>query len=104
MFAMHGLIPAELADLSQPALALSNPKIVDEKSEDGLLTLTKILGLKLQADWVVLSACNTASADGQASEAVSGLGCAFFCWRQGIAGVSLGGGNGLGSSLNDRGV
>jgi len=34
--------------------------------------------LKLRADWVVLSACNTASSDGQASEAVSGLGRAFF--------------------------
>jgi CHAT domain-containing protein len=77
MFATHGLIPGDLTNLTQPALALSNPKIVGE-NEDGLLTLTEILGLKLQADWVVLSACNTASADGQASEAVSGLGRAFF--------------------------
>jgi CHAT domain-containing protein len=77
MFATHGLIPGDLTDLSQPALALSNPRIVEE-SEDGLLTLTEILGLKLQAEWVVLSACNTASADGQASEGVSGLGRAFF--------------------------
>ena len=37
-----------------------------------------MLGLKLDADWVVLSACNTASADGRGSEAVSGLGRAFF--------------------------
>ena len=48
------------------------------EKEDGLLTLAEILELKLRADWVVLSACNTASADGQASEAVSGLGRAFF--------------------------
>jgi CHAT domain-containing protein len=77
MFATHGLVPGELPDLAQPALALSNPTVTGEK-EDGLLTLTEILGLKLRADWVVLSACNTASADGQASEAVSGLGRAFF--------------------------
>ncbi len=77
MFATHGLIPGELPELTQPALALSNPNVTGEK-EDGLLTLAEILGLKLRADWVVLSACNTASADGQASEAVSGLGRAFF--------------------------
>ncbi|MBM4264378.1 MAG: CHAT domain-containing protein [Deltaproteobacteria bacterium] len=77
MFATHGLVPGELPDLPQPALALSNPNVTNEK-EDGLLTLAEILDLKLKADWVVLSACNTASADGQASEAVSGLGRAFF--------------------------
>jgi CHAT domain-containing protein len=77
MFATHGLVAGELPDLSQPALALSNPAFTGEK-EDGLLTLAEILELKLRADWVVLSACNTASADGQASEAVSGLGRAFF--------------------------
>lgn len=38
----------------------------------------EILGLKLNADWVVLSACNTAAADGAGAEAVSGLGRAFF--------------------------
>ena len=36
------------------------------------------LTLKLDADWVVLSACNTAAADGAGAEAVSGLGRAFF--------------------------
>jgi CHAT domain-containing protein len=77
MFATHGLVPGELPDLPQPALALSNPNLTNEK-EDGFLTLAEILELKLRADWVVLSACNTASADGQASESVSGLGRAFF--------------------------
>ncbi len=77
MFATHGLVAKELPDLTQPTLALSNPALTGEK-EDGLLTLAEILGLKMRADWVVLSACNTASPDGQASEAVSGLGRAFF--------------------------
>ena len=54
MFATHGLVPGDLINLTQPALALSNPKIVEE-NEDGLLMLTEILGLKLQAEWVVLS-------------------------------------------------
>ena len=46
--------------------------------EDGLLTLGEILTLKLDADLVVLSACDTGAADGSGSEAVSGLGRAFF--------------------------
>ena len=35
-------------------------------------------GLKLDSDWFVLSACNTAAADGKGAEAFSGLGRAFF--------------------------
>lgn len=77
MFATHGLIPGELDGLSQPALALSSPKLGDGEG-DGLLTQEEILSLKLNADWVVLSACNTAAGEGAGSEAVSGLGRAFF--------------------------
>lgn len=77
MFSTHGLIPGELDGLTQPALALSSPEVTGEKDSDGLLTMDRILELKLNADWVVLSACNTASSDGN-SEAVSGLGRAFF--------------------------
>jgi CHAT domain-containing protein len=77
MFATHGLVPGELNGLTQPALALSSPDVTGESEGDGLLTMDKILELKLNADWVVLSACNTASS-GNSSEAVSGLGRAFF--------------------------
>jgi CHAT domain-containing protein len=77
MFATHGLIPGELDGLTQPALALSAPSLADGDG-DGLLTMEEILRLRLDADWVVLSACNTASGDGDGAEAVSGLGRAFF--------------------------
>jgi CHAT domain-containing protein len=77
MFATHGLIPGDLNGLTQPALALSAPNVADIDG-DGLLTLDEVLGLKLNADWVVLSACNTATGDGAGAEAVSGLGRAFF--------------------------
>lgn len=77
-FATHGLTPGDLNGLSQPALALSNPALTGETDVDGLLTMEEILGLRLNADWVVLSACNTAAADGQSGEALSGLGRAFF--------------------------
>ena len=45
---------------------------------DGLLTMEEILALKLDADWVVLSACNTGAGAGAGAEAASGLGRAFF--------------------------
>ena len=76
-FATHGLVPGDLNGLTQPALALSSPAVVGGK-DDGLLTMGEILGLKLNADWVVLSACNTASGQGKGAEAISGLGRAFF--------------------------
>jgi CHAT domain-containing protein len=76
-FATHGLVPGDLDGLLQPALALSSPKVTGG-AEDGLLTMGEILGLKLDADWVVLSACNTGSGQGAGAEAVSGLGRAFF--------------------------
>ncbi len=76
-FATHGLVPGDLDGLTQPALALSAPEVAKVEG-DGLLTMEEILGLRLNADWVVLSACNTAAADGAGAEAVSGLGRAFF--------------------------
>jgi CHAT domain-containing protein len=77
MFATHGLAFGDVPGLYQPALVFSNPSHGNE-NEDGLLTLDEVMGLKLRADWVVLSACNTASSDGRSDEAVSGLGQAFF--------------------------
>ena len=76
-FATHGLVPGELNGLAQPALALSSPTVTGNEG-DGLLTMEEILGLKLDADWVVLSACNTGAGAGAGAEAASGLGRAFF--------------------------
>jgi CHAT domain-containing protein len=75
-FATHGLVPGDLDGLTNPALALSAPDVADVDG-DGLLTMDEILALRLNADWIVLSACNTASGQGAGSEAVSGLGRAF---------------------------
>ena len=43
-----------------------------------MMAAEEVLSLKLDADWVVLSACNTAAGEGAGAEAVSGLGRAFF--------------------------
>jgi CHAT domain-containing protein len=76
-FATHALVPGDLDGLDQPALALCSPSVSGD-GEDGLLTMEEILRLKLNADWVVLSACNTGAAEGKGAEAISGLGQAFF--------------------------
>jgi CHAT domain-containing protein len=46
--------------------------------DDGYLSASEIATLKLNADWVVLSACNTAGGTGESAEALSGLARAFF--------------------------
>jgi CHAT domain-containing protein len=76
-FATHGLAAGELNGLTQPALALTAPDIAGIKG-DGLLTMEEIMSLKLDSDWVVLSACNTGAAAGAGAEAATGLGQAFF--------------------------
>jgi len=80
-FATHGLVTGDLElfakTKAEPALALSMPEKPDDL-DDGLLTASEIAQLKLDADWVVLSACNTAAEDKPGAEALSGLARAFF--------------------------
>jgi CHAT domain-containing protein len=78
VFATHGLVAGDFDGLTEPGLALSSPELTGESGEDGVLTMSEILGVKLNAEWVVLSACNTAAPDGSGAEAISGLGRAFL--------------------------
>ncbi|WP_197087161.1 tetratricopeptide repeat protein [Bradyrhizobium sp. LTSP857] len=76
-FATHGLVAGDVQGLGEPSLALSLPKQATDQ-DDGLLTASEIAQLKLNADWVVLSACNTAAGGKPGAEALSGLARAFF--------------------------
>ncbi len=77
-FATHGLMAGEFKGLAEPALVLTPPE-TGSALDDGLLTAGEISQLKLDADWVVLSACNTAAPDGTpGAEGLSGLARAFF--------------------------
>jgi CHAT domain-containing protein/tetratricopeptide (TPR) repeat protein len=76
-FATHGLIAGEVSGLSEPALVLSLPD-KPTADDDGLLTASRIAKLNLDADWAVLSACNTAAGDKPGAEGLSGLARAFF--------------------------
>ncbi|MFD1561908.1 CHAT domain-containing protein [Paraburkholderia silviterrae] len=77
-FATHSLAAGEVIGLDEPVLAMSNPALVHDGCSNGFLSLDDVFALKLDADWVVLSACDTGSGDGMGNEAVSGLGRAFF--------------------------
>lgn len=77
-FATHGLMAGEFQGLAEPALVLTPPE-AGSALDDGLLTAGEISQLRLDADWVVLSACNTAAPDGSpGAEGFSGLAKAFF--------------------------
>jgi CHAT domain-containing protein len=79
-FASHAVLPGSTRCLNQPAIALApSPSAARQRSEDGLLEASEIAALRLDADLVVLSACNTASgAQGQGGESLSSLAHAFF--------------------------
>ncbi len=79
-FATHGLLPGELRCQAEPALVLSPPVVpAATKARDGLLDASEIAALKLNADLVVLSACNTAGGGGKfGGEALAGLAESFF--------------------------
>lgn len=76
-FATHGLVAGDVKGIAEPSLALSLPRQPSEL-DDGLLTASEVAQLRLNADWVVLSACNTIAGDKPGAEALSGLARAFF--------------------------
>ncbi len=77
-FATHGLLPTDLDCELQPALLTSVAEGESNAANDGFLTASEILNLKLDADLIVLSACNTGGGDGQGGESLSGLARSFF--------------------------
>ncbi len=65
--------------MTEPALVLTPGNDESNQKNDGLLTATEIANLTLDANLVILSACNTAGSDGHASgRGLSGLADAFF--------------------------
>jgi CHAT domain-containing protein/Tfp pilus assembly protein PilF len=80
-FATHALVAGEVEKFAkvkaEPALVLSMPSKPSDE-DDGLLRASEVAMLKMNADFVVLSACNTAAGDQPGAEALSGLARAFF--------------------------
>ncbi|MCA0873138.1 CHAT domain-containing protein [Seohaeicola saemankumensis] len=97
LFATHGLLAGAFNGLAEPALALSPPQDqarvigasaaqttpadltqADLRIDDGLLTASEAAMLDLDADWVILSACDTAAGDSADAAGLSGLARGFF--------------------------
>ena len=76
-FATHSLVAGDIKGLGEPSLVLSIPAQPSDL-DDGLLTASEVAQLRLNADWVVLSACNTVAGGKPGAEALSGLARAFF--------------------------
>jgi CHAT domain-containing protein len=76
-FATHGVLAGQITADAEPGLILTPPAKATPV-DDGYLSATEISELKLNADWVILSACNTAGAKAHSAEALSGLARAFF--------------------------
>ncbi len=75
-FATHALISGEVFEGSEPGLILTPERL--DQNWDGILTASEIVKLNLDADWVILSACNTASIDSKPVSGLSGLSGAFL--------------------------
>jgi CHAT domain-containing protein len=75
--ATHGALAGELKAGAEPGLILTPP---DEATpeDDGYLSASEIAGLKLDANLVILSACNTAGGEAPGADALSGMARAFF--------------------------
>ncbi len=76
--ATHGLMAGDIRGAVEPGLVFTPPE-AGTTLDDGYLTASEVAELRLFADWVILSACNTASGDGSKGAAgLSGLARAFF--------------------------
>ncbi|MGE0205772.1 MAG: tetratricopeptide repeat protein, partial [Hyphomicrobiaceae bacterium] len=77
-FATHGMVADVKKGYPEPGLILTPPEGQPSEEDDGYLSASEITTLKLDADWVILSACNTAAGTSETTEALSGLARAFF--------------------------
>jgi CHAT domain-containing protein len=76
-FSTHGALSGQIGGNAEPGLILTPPAEATE-ADDGYLSASRIAALKMDADWVILSACNTAAGDSKTADALSGLARAFF--------------------------
>jgi CHAT domain-containing protein len=73
----QGLMPFDFFGLTEPGLVLTPPATASS-SDDGYLAASEVSALRLNADWVILSACDTATSAGGDPQGLSALSRAFF--------------------------
>ncbi|MBM4283712.1 MAG: CHAT domain-containing protein [Deltaproteobacteria bacterium] len=74
-FATHADLSDKVQGIREPFILLG--QVGNQAGDDGFLTLSKVLGLKLKADMVVLSACLTGRGQVMAGEGVANFARAF---------------------------
>lgn len=75
VFATHGILDGHVSGIMEPALVLS--QVGNKENQDGFLTMSKVMGLRLRGDVAALTACETGSGKLVSGEGVMGLGRAF---------------------------
>jgi CHAT domain-containing protein/tetratricopeptide (TPR) repeat protein len=78
LFSTHGLTATEAAGVGEAGLVLTPPDGEARDGDDGFLAASEVTTLRLDADWVILSACNTATGDGIDNPGLGPLARAFF--------------------------
>jgi tetratricopeptide (TPR) repeat protein len=66
LFSTHGLLGGDFSGVAEPALALT--LIDNPPGRDGFLTMSEVLGLDLNSELIILSACNTSGKGDKAGE------------------------------------
>ena len=74
-FATHADLPGKVQGIKEPFILLG--QVENQTGDDGFLTLSEVLGLKLQAQMVVLSACVTGRGQVMEGEGVANFARAF---------------------------
>jgi len=89
-FATHGTLAGQLLGTNEPGLILTPPDTATEE-DDGYLSAGEIAGLKLDADWVILSACKHGGRSRSRRRGVVWVGSRFLlCPGTRAAGLALG--------------
>jgi CHAT domain-containing protein len=83
LFAAHAILPYEITRIKQSAIVLSNP------DTEGYLTMADAFALEMNADLVMLSACNTGRGEKIKGEGIRGLTRAFMYAGTPAVSVSL---------------
>ncbi|MCK5523036.1 MAG: CHAT domain-containing protein, partial [Thiomargarita sp.] len=83
LFAAHAVLPNEISHINQSAIVLSNP------DKEGYLTMADTFALEMNADLVMLSACNTGRGKKIKGEGIRGLTRAFMYAGTPAVSVSL---------------
>ena len=75
IFGTHGILDNSIPWIQQPALVLT--QFNNKNKYDGFLTMSEVMELKIPAEFVILTACETGIGENISGEGVMGMGRAF---------------------------